>query len=112
MGESFGFEQFEPPLSEHLPAATEMFEQPGITSESVTLPAGGGDHLDVHRDFAVAIRTGSTPRVPARDARWSLELANAIVLSTHTGQLASLPVDREGYAALLADLRSGRATTP
>ena len=112
VGESLGFEQFEPPLSEHLPAATEMFEQPGITSESVTLPAGGGDHLDVHRDFAVAIRTGSTPRVPARDARWSLELANAIVLSTHTGQLASLPVDREGYAALLADLRSGRATTP
>ena len=76
-------------------------------SENVTLPGGRGDHLDVHRDFAAAIRTGSAPRVPARDARWSLELANAIVLSTHTGQAVPLPVDRAAYAALLADLRSG-----
>ena len=66
----------------------------------------------MHRDFAAAIRTGSALRVPARDARWSLELANAIVLSTHTGQAVPLPVDRPAYAALLADLRSGRATTP
>ena len=34
--------------------------------------------------------------MPARDARWSLELANAIVLSTHTGQAVPLPVDRDG----------------
>jgi predicted dehydrogenase len=111
-GESLTFERFEPPLSEHLLAATEMFDQPAIVSESVTLPGGRGDHLDVHRDFAAAIRTGSAPRVPARDARWSLELANAIVLSTHTGQAVPLPVDRARYAALLADLRSGKATTP
>jgi UDP-N-acetyl-2-amino-2-deoxyglucuronate dehydrogenase len=111
-GESLTFERFEPPLSEHLPAAVEMFDQPAIVSEDVTLPDGRGDHLDVHRDFAAAIRTGSPPRVPAQDARWSLELANAIVLSTHSGQAVPLPVDRAAYAALLADLRSGRATTP
>ena len=112
LGESLTFERFEPPLSEHLPAAVEMFDQPEIMSENVPLPGGRGDHLDVHRDFAAAIRTGSVLRVPARDARWSLELANAIVLSTHTGQAVRLPVDRPAYAALLADLRSGRATTP
>jgi hypothetical protein len=89
-----------------------MFDQPAIVSENVSLPGGRGDHHEVHRDFAAAIRTGSAPRVPAREARWSLELANAIVLSTHTGQAVPLPVDRAGYAALLADLRSGRATTP
>ena len=65
-------------------------------SENVALPDGRGDHLDVHRDFAAAVRTGSALRVPARDARWSLELANAIVLSTHTGQAVPLPVDRRG----------------
>ena len=85
-----------------------MFDQPAIVSESVELPAARGDHLDVHRDFAAAIRTGGMPRVPARDARWSLELANAIVLSTHTGHAVPLPVDRDAYAALLADLRSGK----
>jgi hypothetical protein len=50
--------------------------------------------------------------VPARDALWSLELANAIVLSTHTGRAVPLPVDRDAYAALLADLRSGKVATP
>jgi UDP-N-acetyl-2-amino-2-deoxyglucuronate dehydrogenase len=112
VGETLAFERFEPPLSEHLPTATEMFEQPTIVPESVTLPAGNGDHLDVHRDFAAAIRTGSALRAPARDALWSLELANAIVLSTHSGQAVPLPVDRDAYAALLADLRAGRACTP
>jgi predicted dehydrogenase len=112
VGESLAFERFEPPLSEHLRTATEMFEQPEIVREEIALPDGDGDHLDVHRDFAAAIRTGSELRVPARDARWSLELANAIVLSTHSGRAEPLPVDRERYASLLADLRSGRAKTP
>ena len=112
VGETLAFERFEPPLSEHLPAAVEMFAQPAIVSENVTLPGGRGDHLDVHRDFAAAIRTGSAPRVPARDALWSLELANAIVLSTHTGQAVPCRSTGTAYAALLADLRSGKATTP
>jgi predicted dehydrogenase len=111
-GETLAFERFDPPLSEHLPASTEMFGQPAIVSESVALPPGRGDHLDVHEDFAAAVRMGVPPRVPARDALWSLELANAIVLSTHTGRAVSLPVDRDAYAALLADLRSGRVKTP
>jgi predicted dehydrogenase len=112
VGETLAYERFEPPLSEHLSTSTEMFGQPAIVSESVELPAGRGDHLDVHRDFAAAIRTGGAPRAPARDALWSLELANAIVLSTHTGRAEPLPVDRDAYAALLADLRSGRVKTP
>ena len=112
VGETFAYERFEPPLSEHLPTCTEMFEQPTRVSESVALPAGRGDHLDVHEDFAAAIRTGAALRVPAQDALWSLELANAIVLSTHAGHAVPLPVDRDAYAALLADLRSGRVRTP
>jgi hypothetical protein len=65
----------------------------------------------VHRDFADAIRTARAPNAPAREAIWSLELANAIVLSTHTGHAVALPVDRAAYAALLADLRSGKVRT-
>ena len=112
VGETLSFEQFEPRLSEHLRTATEMFEQPAIVSESVVLPPGRGDHFDVHEDFAAAIRTGAAPRVPARDALWSLELANAIVLSSHAGHAVPLPVDRDAYASLLADLRSGKVATP
>ena len=106
VGESLAFERFEPPVSEHLTAATGMFDQPELVREEVALPTGKGDHRAVHADFAAAIRTGSPPRAPARDALCSLELANAIVLSTHTGEAVPLPVDRDVYAALLADLRS------
>ena len=112
VGETLSFERFEPRLSEHLRTATEMFEQPAIVSESVVLPPGCGDHFDVHEDFAAAIRMGAAPRVPARDALWSLELANAIVLSSHAGHAVPLPVDRAAYASLLADLRSGKVATP
>jgi predicted dehydrogenase len=109
VGETIVFEQFEPSVSEHLGTAPGMFDAPGRVAERVELPAGRGDHIDVHADFAAAVRTGRVSRVPAHDALWSLELANAIVLSTHTGEVVTLPVDRDAYAALLADLRSGVA---
>jgi UDP-N-acetyl-2-amino-2-deoxyglucuronate dehydrogenase len=110
VGEMIAFERFEPPVSEHLPTAPGMFDAPERVQESVDLPAGRGDHVDVHADFAAAVRTGGRPRIPAGDALWSLELANAIVLSTHTGEAVPLPVDRDVYASLLADLRRQRPT--
>ena len=111
VGETLVFERFVPPLSDHRPACREMFGQPALVHEEVVLPPGRGDHVDVHRDFADAIRTARAPRAPAREAIWSLELANAIVLSTHTGHAVPLPVDRAAYGALLADLRSGKVRT-
>jgi predicted dehydrogenase len=105
VGESLAFERFEPPISQHLAGATEMFAAPERVAEAVELPSGRGDHRDVHEDFAAAVREGREPRVPAREALWSLELANAIVLSTREQRPVSLPVDREAYGALLAQLR-------
>ncbi len=112
VGESLRFERYEPALSEHLRTAPGMFDAPAVAQEDVALPAGRGDHRDVHEDFADAVRTGREPRVPAREARWSLELANAIVLSTHTGLPVPLPVDRDAYADVLAGLRAGTIVTP
>jgi UDP-N-acetyl-2-amino-2-deoxyglucuronate dehydrogenase len=106
VGESLAFERFEPPISEHLTGATEIFDAPDRLAEAVDLPTGRGDHVDVHADFAAAVREGREPLVPAREALWSLELANAVVLSTHEERAVSLPVDRDAYAALLAAARS------
>ncbi|HLX21596.1 MAG TPA: Gfo/Idh/MocA family oxidoreductase [Gaiellaceae bacterium] len=105
VGETIAFERFHPPVSEHLATAPGMFEAPDRITEPVTLPAGRGDHVDLHRDFAAAVRSGGVPRAPADDAIWSLEVANAITLSTHTGAAVPLPVDRDAYAALLESLR-------
>ncbi|MBV8479985.1 MAG: Gfo/Idh/MocA family oxidoreductase, partial [Actinobacteria bacterium] len=106
VGETIAFERFEPAVSAHLAASPGMFDAPDRVTEPLTLPAGNGDHADLHLDFAAAVRSGGVPRVPADDAIWSLEVANAITLSTHTGEAERLPVDRDAYAALLEDLRS------
>jgi predicted dehydrogenase len=107
VGETIAFERFQPTLSEHLATCEEMFGLPELVPEEVVLHDGLGDHDDVHRDFAAAVREGRQPRVPARDALCSLELANAITLSTHLGGPVPLPVDRAAYAELLAGLRGG-----
>jgi UDP-N-acetyl-2-amino-2-deoxyglucuronate dehydrogenase len=105
VGESIVFERFEPPVSEHLRQATEMFAAPARVAELVELPPGRGDHRDVHEDFAAAVREGRASRIAARDALQSLEAANAIVLSTYEKRAVDLPLDRDAYAALLAELR-------
>jgi UDP-N-acetyl-2-amino-2-deoxyglucuronate dehydrogenase len=104
-GETLAWERFDPPLPEHRASATEMFAAPERVREEVELPPGCGDHLDLHEDFAAAVREGREPRVPAREALWSLELANAITLSSREGRAVPMPVDREAYRALLAQLR-------
>ncbi len=100
---------FEPAVLEHMRNAPGMWDGPKANWEKVEVPAGGGGgHADVYKDLAAAIREGRPPRVTGRDALMSLELANAIVLSSFTDKAVTLPVDRAEYAALLADLKSGK----
>ena len=76
-------------------------------AEVVALPPGdGGGHLAVHQDLQAAIRDGRRPRGDGREGRMSLELANAIILSSHVERAISLPLDRAAYSALLTELRN------
>ena len=73
-------------------------------------------------NFARHILHGEPLRCDADSARQSLELANAITLSSHLGQAVTLPIDRAAYDALLEErraashpkrrLRESRATDP
>ena len=69
------------------------------------LGPGGGDHVAVYRDLHGAIRGGGEVVADGREARMSLELANAMIASSRTGSEISFPLDREMYAAMLAELR-------
>ncbi len=95
-----------PSTREYMQTSTEMFSSPQTTTETCEYPAGSG-HEPVYRDFVAAIREGRSPRADGREGRMSLELANAIVLSSCRGQPVSLPLDRQAYSKLLADLQSG-----
>jgi predicted dehydrogenase len=69
-------------------------------------PVGGHDLMIA--DFAEAIREGSAPAVPGEEALKSLEIANAITLSSHRRAEVDLPIPRRAYSELVG-LLAGRA---
>ena len=108
VGDQLTITRLKPGMREHMATCDTMFGSPETEVETETLPGDAGAHLAVHRDFYRAIVDGRPPRCDGRDGAKSLELANAIILSSFEGRAVSLPLDRAAYAALLADLRSGK----
>ena len=107
-GNQLTIHRLTPSSREHLRTSTEMFGTPAVSSETVDLEDTSGGERAVYRDLVAAIREGRPPRADGREGRMSLELANAITLSSHTGQPVTLPLDRAAYDALLADLQAGQ----
>ena len=113
VGETLTFERFEPPLSEHLPTCDGDVRPADARARERRASRRAGRPPRRAPGLRGGDPHGQACRVRRRATRvWSLEVANAIVLSTHTGQAVPLPVDRAAYAALLADLRAGRLATP
>jgi len=99
--------RFTPSILRHMRNAKGMWDQPKSAMEPVKVPKGGtGLHIDVYRDLIRAIRTKGQPRCNATEGRKSLELANAIILSSVTGDPVTLPISRAAYSAVLRKLRS------
>ncbi len=95
---------FSPGLTEHIHTSPRPFAAPEVTELPVELPSGRASHVEVYADFDRAVREGSEPRAPAREALWSLEFSSAAILSSYTGQSVSLPIDRAAYNTLIARL--------
>lgn len=62
-------------------------------------------HNTVYAAFAEKVLGGQEPPVNGREATRSLELANAITLSSFRRKEVSLPLDRAEYDAALAELK-------
>jgi predicted dehydrogenase len=100
--------RFQPAQRTFLRESPEMFAAPSSSVEELrpkpTRPIG---HHAVYRDLLAALAEGRSPRCDGAAARDSLELANALTLSSHLGQAVELPIKRAAYDALLAELRAG-----
>jgi predicted dehydrogenase len=104
--------RFAQPLGEFRHGSAELFATPGTTTETIEVPEGdGGGHLGVYRDLHAAIVEGRAPLIDGREGRMSLELANAITLSSYTERPVALPLDRSAYSALLAELKRGEGVS-
>jgi len=106
-GGKITFQRYDPNLVTHIRHSPERFAAPEIIDESVELNDGLGKHIEIYQDLHQAIATGSPVRADGREGLMSLELANAIIYSSYTGSDVTLPLDRDGYAALLRDLQQG-----
>jgi UDP-N-acetyl-2-amino-2-deoxyglucuronate dehydrogenase len=114
-GDDLTITRFAPALSAARREIAEKFGEPASSSERIALPpspAFGEGHALVHRDFFEAIVNGGGPRCDGASGRMSLELANAITLSSCTQRAVRLPLDRQAYGALLAELRAGTRAIP
>jgi predicted dehydrogenase len=104
-GDVLTIHRFERTLPDYIKSCPNAYRALSMQSEVVEARAFDG-HLCAHRDFASAVRNGHRPRCDAEQARLSLELANAIILSSHSDRALRLPLDRSEYARLLERLRS------
>ena len=81
------------------------------TPVQMDVESGGGKHQMIYANFVAAIQDGVPLVADGTEGRMSLELANAIILSSHTGRAVELPVDRAAYAELLAHNQADVAPT-
>lgn len=102
-----------PPIPEYMQKAQDMWELPATQPVTVEVPESETGHEAVIRNFARVLQ-GKQERLiaPGEEALWSLELANAIILSAKRGKTVTLPLDAGEYDTLLAELRSASQVKP
>ncbi|MCZ7647963.1 MAG: Gfo/Idh/MocA family oxidoreductase [Planctomycetota bacterium] len=105
-GGSLKFARLKQDLRKFTATTKKAWSQPDVEWEDVKLPeaAGAQGHVAVYHDFLRAIRTGKPPAVTGEDGRNSVELANAMILSSFTGKPVKVPVNRKAYEALMRKL--------
>jgi len=106
MGRELEFWRYEPSISEFNRTNTEMWGSPKAEKVELELEKGRGGHDAILRNFARAILDGEPLLAPGEEGLLSLELANAIILSSHKGEPVDLPLDRAEYDALMERLRA------
>jgi predicted dehydrogenase len=102
-----GFRQMEADFRDVIATSPEKMPAIIAAEQPLTLEPGDGLHPEIYSNLYAAIRTGTPLVASLEDALPSLELANALILSGHTGREVKLPVDRPAYDAVFSDLAAG-----
>lgn len=97
--------EYDPPVSEYTRSATDMWARYQARDVPVEHSADWPNHKAVMRNFARHILFDEGLLCSGESALGQLEIANAITLSGHTGKEVPIPVDRQAYDDLLAELR-------
>jgi len=100
------FRRNEIPASEFSRTTAEKFAAPPIWNVSIPLPSHRGEqHVGILKNFTNAILKGEPLLSPAAEGIHSVELANAILLSSLEDCSVELPLSAPRFAKLLARLK-------
>ena len=97
--------EFRPAISEFTRSSKNMWGGPEWVEKPVKLPRGQRGHFNVVRNFARHLLKGEALVTPGADGIYSLELANAVWLSSYRKKPVKLPLSRSAYDRFLSEMR-------
>ena len=107
------FTRNEVPMSEFSRTAAGSFNSPTHANVRISLEGHGGQHAEILQNFADAIVDGKPLIAPAAEGIRSVELANAMLLSSLQDRTAELPMNSAEYEKVLQELiRTSKFTKP
>ena len=91
-------------MTEFSKTTDQAFGRPEVWHIEIPVTGHGGQHHEVLQNFTDAVLDGKELIAPAQEGIHSVELGNAMVLSTLLDQTVSLPIDAAQYEAELRKL--------
>ena len=95
------------PASEFSRTTTERFSAPPVWNVEIPVTGTGEQHLGILKNFVEAVLDGTPLIAPAAEGIHSVELANAMLMSTFMGATVSLPLDSAAYESILKEKIAG-----
>ncbi len=95
------FTRNEVKMSEFSRTTDHTFAMPPVWDVTIPADGHGGQHVEILQNFTDAILDGTSLLAPAAEGIHSVELANAMLLSSWTQRPVALPIDGRKYERLL-----------
>jgi predicted dehydrogenase len=95
------FTRNEAPMSEFCRTAAGSFDRPKTAEEVIPCEGIGGQHVEILQNFADVVLKGVRLIAPAGEGVHSVELANAMLLSSFEKRMVELPLDAVLYGEVL-----------
>ncbi len=99
----FLYTRNEVPMSKFCNESPERFSQPSTWNVEIPLCGHGGQHDEVLQNFVDAILQGESLIAPAAEGVHSVELANAMLLSSFTDKTVEIPIGAKAYELFLKE---------
>jgi predicted dehydrogenase len=102
-GTHIHFQRNRTPMSKFCMEAEAAFAMPESWHMDIPVDTAGGQHVEILQNFANAILKGEKLLSPAEEGIRSVELANAILLSTWEDKTIELPMSSADYERILIE---------